>query len=423
MSDLDKYAGEFAKVSPGMHTAWKHLGRILDQHGAIIGRSKLEFQDDVLPDRQTGLHRVSAIVPPQASFTVTPLDGKFMVAIANPQNVQPQSVQILQNRAIASINARNAPIVHNLQSATDVNFNAASNIVDYGISPVTAYTVQDPNITRFFRLRSSYDGINWNQWQIYSSALTCGPVGVQSGLLRTAALTQVNAAYTPTTQPLTAATGVGVNQATINIASFVVQYPAPIGNKSYNSGSITPLNDSTFYYVYCLDPTFAGGAQTYFATANNPDVTANDALIFLGTITTPAHGGGGTGGSGGGGGPCFTPNTRVLTMEGIKRMVDVIAGSDEILTQRGLRKVKAVIEHDYDGPTCRMGNGEFVTPDHRFWLAPGGSHEGWLPARNIFPPGPDFHGVVVNLEIDGDGSDEEQCYTLANGWLAHNLRK
>jgi hypothetical protein len=110
-------------------------------------------------------------------------------------------------------------------------------------------------------------------------------------------------------------------------------------------------------------------------------------------------------------------------MEGIKRIVDVIAGSDEILTQRGLRKVKSVIEHDYDGPMCRMGNGEFVTPDHRFWLAPGGSHEGWLPAHHLFAPGPDFHGVVVNLEIDGDGSDEEQCYTLANGWLCHNLRK
>ncbi len=31
--------------------------------------------------------------------------------------------------------------------------------------------------------------------------------------------------------------------------------------------------------------------------------------------------------------------------------------------------------------------------------------------------------VVFNLAIEGDGSDEEQCYTLANGRIAHNVLK
>jgi len=61
---------------------------------------------------------------------------------------------------------------------------------------------------------------------------------------------------------------------------------------SYNSGSITPLLDSTTYYVFFDDPTYAGGAQTYIGRPNVADVTAGLHRQYLGTITTPAHGGG-----------------------------------------------------------------------------------------------------------------------------------
>ncbi len=128
----------------------------------------------------------------------------------------------MRNQWARGVNVGNATILHNLQSATDLNFNLASSLKDYGISPQLMWTDQDPNVTRLFRLRSSYDGKNWTAWQIYSSPLTCGPVGVQSGLLRTAALAPVNGAATPTTQPLSAVTGGPVNAATINIAAFVV---------------------------------------------------------------------------------------------------------------------------------------------------------------------------------------------------------
>ncbi|MGH8358208.1 MAG: hypothetical protein ACRESF_12000 [Pseudomonas sp.] len=362
--------------------------------------------------------------PPAASFNVTGIDGKFITIVNNPQTVVPQSVLTAKLRFHAGMNLQRTAILHNLQSATDLNFNQASSLKDYGTGPQLLWTDQDPNVIRFFRLRSSYDGVTWNAWQVFSSPLTCGPVGVSSGLLRTAALTPVNGAYTPTTQPLTATTGVSVDDATINVASFQVQYPnsiAPASNGivSYNSGAITGLLDSTLYYVYCLDNSYSGGAQTYFATPDNPDVNVSDFTVYLGTITTPVHGGGGTGGNGGGNGPCFLETTAIITKRGI-RLIAKIQPGDEVLTQRGWRKVRGLIVHSYSGPIYRMPLGGHVTPDHRFWS---GTSDEWLPAKDFFAFAFEFAGSVYNLEIDGDGSDQEQCYTLANGWIAHNVQK
>jgi hypothetical protein len=171
-----------------------------------------------------------------------------------------------------------------------------SSLVDYGISPQLAYEVQDPNVTRFFRLRSSFDGQNWNAWQIYSSPITCGPVGVQSELLRTAALTQVNSANTPNVQPLTQHLTTTRIDVTITTNTFG---SAP--NVIYNSGFVDPGVFGT-WFVYCLDAQRRGGTVTYLATLTNPTVTNDDAVVYFGYITT-AGGGGGTG-VGGGGGPC-----------------------------------------------------------------------------------------------------------------------
>ena len=407
-----QYKGVFQRLDP----------RLANWHDDMEQRlSTLEFQTGGVPqgfvDNPSKVNQGVA-PPPPASFNVNGIDGKFITTITNPQSVVAQSVLAAKLRFRAGMNLRNTTILHNLQSATDLNFNHSSSLKDYGTSPQLMWTDQDPNLTRFFRLRSSYDGVTWNAWQVYSSAETCGPVGVESGLLRTAALTPVNGAYTPTTQPLTATTGVSANDATIDVASFQVQYPAPIGLKGYNSGMITGLLDSTLYYVYCLDSTYAGGAQTYFATQDNPEVTASDATVYLGLITTPAHGGGGTGGSGGGNGPCFSGFTRVITRKCTKFIMDIQPG-DEVLTQRGWRKVRQLLVHDYEGDLLQMDDGiSRVTPTHRLWFG-----EKWIPASVFFQISTRIQGKVYNLSIDGDGSDEEQCYALANGWIAHNVQK
>lgn len=242
-----------------------------------------------------------------------------------------------------------------------------------------------------------------------------------SRLESTRRLTMNNASYTPATgvSPVSAATGGAPNTATISIAAHSEQFP--FGPVPYSAGSITPLNDSTAYYVYASDPTFAGGAVTYFATTTNPDVTAQEGIIYFGKVTTPAFGGGGTGGGGGGGGPCFSGNTRLVTPAGNLAIADIRVG-DKVLALNGWRTVLGTFEHDYDGILCAMGEDEFVTPGHRI-LHP--QRDLWLRAEDFFPrAGSAFSGKVYNVHCDGNSADDgEHCYRLAAGLFAHNVIK
>lgn len=225
----------------------------------------------------------------------------------------------------------------------------------------------------------------------------------------------VSGSYTATTQQLTATTGGAPNQATISIAGFQVKYP--FGLVSYNSGTITPLLDNTGYYVYCNDPTMKGGAQTYFATTQNPALTDHPETIFLGSVTTPVFGGGPKGGGGGGGGPCFDPETLILTKRGNVEIAAIMPLADEVMTRVGWRKVTTVFSHDYDGLLHEMPDGALVTPDHRIRRGPE-----WVRAAELFSRVVSYQGMVYNLGIEGE-SDEEHCYQLSNGYMAHNSNK
>lgn len=89
---------------------------------------------------------------------------------------------------------------------------------------------------------------------------------------------------------------------TINVASFTVQYGD--GQVSYNSGSVNPGSYGT-WFVYCDDPTFAGGTVTYQSSSSSSILTATNGRLYLGKITTSSGGGGGGIGGGGGGGGGF----------------------------------------------------------------------------------------------------------------------
>jgi hypothetical protein len=416
---------------------FRHVIRAVDSR-LVDWSDELHQRLDLIETRIGGLPRghidgatdaaQAVATPSPADLNVVGIDGKFIAFVTNPQVIQAQSVKIARARFQHGMNLVSTALLHNLQSATDLNFDQSSGLKDYGTSSQLMWTDQDPNATRFFRLRSSYDGKTWNSWQVYSSPLTCGPVGVWSGVLRSAALGQVNTSATPTSKPLSASTGVGVNDATINVAPFQVQWPNSIspstdGLVSYSLGAITGLLDSTLYLVYCTDPQYSGGNKTYLAAIDDSDMSKLDALVFLGNITTPAHGGGNTTGGGGGNGPpggaCFSGNTRIITRYGIKDINLVIEKLDEGLTQRGWRVIRKLLIHPYSGPMRDLGGAELVTPGHRFWW-----HPGWVRAEHIFRKEVEHHsGLVFNLEMEGDGSDEEQCFTLANGWIAHNFQK
>lgn len=105
---------------------------------------------------------------------------------------------------------------------------------------------------------------------------------------------------TPVNSIYTVASGLGLTQSgtstAIDVASGQLQFGS--GLVSYGSGSVDPGAYGT-YYIYCLDPTYSGGAVTYFATTNFSEVTATDGTLYLGAITTVSAGGGSGGGGGG----------------------------------------------------------------------------------------------------------------------------
>jgi len=95
---------------------------------------------------------------------------------------------------------------------------------------------------------------------------------------------------------------------TIDVAASTLVLPGnsttPGRQINYSAGSVNPGSLGT-WYVYADDPSLAGGAVTYEATASWSQVFAAPGRIYFGVITTTAGGGqsGGGGGTGGGKGP------------------------------------------------------------------------------------------------------------------------
>lgn len=97
-----------------------------------------------------------------------------------------------------------------------------------------------------------------------------------------------------TATALTAAAGgsVTVNAHTVRYGAASVAYNAV-------SNAITGLSTGVSYWVYCIDPGYAGGTQTWLAST---DITAvmngNDGVVVAGKVTIPSSGSSGGGGAG-----------------------------------------------------------------------------------------------------------------------------
>ncbi|MDX2277709.1 MAG: phage tail protein [Hyphomonadaceae bacterium] len=106
--------------------------------------------------------------------------------------------------------------------------------------------------------------------------------------------------YTNPANPLTAA-DVGAT-ATITIAAFTLTFIDSNGltkTVSYNAGSVTGRAFSTLYHVFVDDANFSGGTVTFITDTSTASYAGDARYLWIGTITTPANGGGGTSGTGG----------------------------------------------------------------------------------------------------------------------------
>jgi hypothetical protein len=256
----------------------------------------------------------SPILPPAASFAVSGVGGRFLVDITNPQDIPPQTVEQMLRQMQTPNNQANAPIFHRLQSSLDLNFDANSSVTEYtSVSGSTQlhYDLRDPNVTKFWRIQSSYDQVNFNDWQVLLDPNTCGNAQVWSGLVTNSESALVDSASTPD----------GGNPLTQNALTKEIDVAASIwkdGDQviNYLSGSVTP---TTFgqWLIYAVDQFRKGGLVTFIATQNSADITSSLYNVYFGKITT-SSGGGGTG-SGGGGGTCCRAGVPYAMLDGTKK--------------------------------------------------------------------------------------------------------
>lgn len=290
-----------------------------------------------------------SVPPTVASFTVVGQDGRFIIDIVNAANAagtpgvsgvgtaksitqlqrqQGQGQRVLESNA-ALFSAGMAPagaVYHQLQSSTNLLWDLIGNLQEYGPEMRTHWSIEDPNATRYWRIRSKYLNSDYNAWTYFESAAVCGVVAVWAGLLRTSSLTQVNSAATYTgASPLTQhglTTQIDVGSTSWKVGDLTVPYTV---------GSCDPGSYGLFY-VYADDPKRAGGVVTYVATANVADLTAADGRLYFGKITTAAGGGGA--GSGGGSGACVVGDCDIdvpgggTTKQSDLRVGDVVLGVD-----------------------------------------------------------------------------------------------
>lgn len=171
MSSLNRYRPIFRKVDPQLDAWHKQLEDTLDDLYTKVGSKEPVKIDSVEP--------LAPSQPSPASLAVIATTGVgFKVQITNPQQVQPASMQLARAKILSGANAPLTPILHNLQSASDTNFDSASGLIDHGISNQTVWTIPMAGVTLYWRWRSSYDGQNWNPWQVYAGP--AGPIGVSS---------------------------------------------------------------------------------------------------------------------------------------------------------------------------------------------------------------------------------------------------
>jgi len=263
-----------------------------------------DFDDDPFsPGTQKG-------PPAQVGLAVVPVDGSFQITLTLPQDVPAPSVTVYQNYILRERNKLRGVMMHQLQSATSVLFDAASNALTYGPFTETYKEIQMPNVTLFWRVRSSYDGTNWNDWLVYSSPATCGPLGVSSGFLRSTAAAPNMSLNTSNNCTADSFDAGGSATARIygpgGVGTSWIHYDGQGGQTSISGGSVPGLLNSK---QYVLLYTAAGGYQAFQTIPSQMPLTLPDGMIWSASITTaaagggtsPPAGGGVTGGGGGGG--------------------------------------------------------------------------------------------------------------------------
>lgn len=293
--------------------------------------------------------------PPRVlGFTLLGLDGRFVIDLVNPATATGPFTNLVQSGVAKSVAhakrlrgpaARNLnsgaqldrgtpqAVFHQLQSSTTSDFDVVGDVQSYGPEAKTHWVIEDPNSTRYWRVRSKYQSSEYNEWLYYEDPSVCGVRAIWAGVVRNKATSSLNQAYSrnggsPLTQ-LGVTTEIDVAAAVWKSGDGFVGTPRDV---SYNSGFVDPGILGT-YYIYARDPKLAGGTVTFIATLNVEDINSYDDVMYFGKITT-VGGGGGTG-SGGGAGPCVIEGVMVTRPDGSEAVAETFRKGDQVRNTEG----------------------------------------------------------------------------------------
>lgn len=215
--------------------------------------------------------------PPQCSLSVTGANGQFSVSITLPQQASGSS---------APKNSTSSPIYQEISSSTIANF--SSGVVTYPVSPNTSYTFPNPGANLFWRLRSSYNQQNWNNYSVQPGAVSAG--------LQTSAATQPNVSLnqsnfatidsvangsTATVRIYGAYGGVGTSWSRTSGSNSQVIPPGTILNVAYGSTQFVAWDGTQYRFVKSLTQTFPDN----WIPVGTVSVIANSSGLVLPTFT------------------------------------------------------------------------------------------------------------------------------------------
>ncbi|HVA64313.1 MAG TPA: hypothetical protein VNF74_11360 [Terriglobales bacterium] len=116
--------------------------------------------------RVGGTAAAQAPAPAQASWIIAAATGHYTIQITNPAAAGSVAVQ------------------HQVRSATNQQFDANSAVSTFTLGlGQTTLDVVDPNLAKYWQIRSRYQGSAWNNWLTYANA--SGVVALNAGVLRT----------------------------------------------------------------------------------------------------------------------------------------------------------------------------------------------------------------------------------------------
>ena len=271
------------------------------------GNLSLALGIDPLPSQQSDGNTLDP--PPKvAGFDVQGQDGKFKV------NITPAD-------------GTNGPIYYLIESSETVPFKTSTTVSQYGPTNGTSFDITDPNVVKYWRVRSRYGSSDYGSPVHFTG-------GVDSGTLASTSNAPLNSTFAAVDGLPSLIQGVDSDNnpnTTIDIQPTSFQMGTGV-QISYNSG-LLDVGSFGLWHVYANDPKRLGGTVVYQASKSLEDVAESDGNIYFGFIVLRSDAC--AVGSATGSGVCPATGSLILKSNGSLETVESLKSGDSVLSIDG----------------------------------------------------------------------------------------